>query len=153
QARREGRPRTGRKCRNPRGSQRWRADRDQGQRHSEVRAAQERTGRISAAMLNKLLEFAVKQRLLVAAGALILIAFGIWAAVRLPIDAFPDVTNVQVQVISSAGGMSPPEVEQLVTIPIETEMGGLPRVREIRSVSRIGFSLVTVVFEDGVNDY
>jgi cobalt-zinc-cadmium resistance protein CzcA len=82
-----------------------------------------------------------------------LIGFGVLAAFRIPIDAFPDVTNVQVQVLAKAGGMSPPEVEKLVTYPIEIEMGGLPRVREIRSVSKLGLMMVTVVFEDGVNDY
>ena len=57
---------------------------------------------------------------------------------QIPIDAFPDVTNVQVQVLATAGGMSPPEVEKLVTRPIEIQMGGLPRTEEIRSVSKIG---------------
>ena len=104
-------------------------------------------------MIDRIVEFSVKQRLLVVVATLILAAFGLWAAVHLPIDAFPDVTNVQVQIIGNASGMSPPEVEKLVTFPIEVEMGGLPRVEEIRSVSKIGFSLVSVVFEDGVNDY
>ena len=83
----------------------------------------------------------------------ILIGFGILALKQIPIDAFPDVTNVQVQVLVTAGGMSPPEVEKLVTRPIEIELGGLPRLTEIRSVSKIGLSAITVVFEDGVNDY
>ena len=72
---------------------------------------------------------------------------------QIPIDAFPDVTNVQVQVLATAGGMSPLEVEKLVTRPIEIEMGGLPRLEEMRSVSKIGLCAITVVFEDGVNDY
>ena len=72
---------------------------------------------------------------------------------QIPIDAFPDVTNVQVQVLATAGGMSPPEVEKLVTRPIEIEMGGLPRLEEMRSVSKIGLCAITIVFEDGVNDY
>jgi cobalt-zinc-cadmium resistance protein CzcA len=104
-------------------------------------------------MIDRIVEFAVRQRLLVVVAILIVAAFGVWAAMRLPIDAFPDVTNVQVQIIGNAGSMSPPEVEKLVTFPIEVEMGGLPRVHEVRSVSRIGFSLVSVVFEDGVDDY
>ena len=104
-------------------------------------------------MIDRIVEFSVKQRLLIVVATFILAAFGLWAAAHLPIDAFPDVTNVQVQIVGNAGGMSPPEVEKLVTFPIEVEMGGLPRVQEIRSVSRIGFSLVTVVFEDGVDDY
>ena len=72
---------------------------------------------------------------------------------QIPIDAFPDVTNVQVQVLATAGGMSPPEVEKLVTRPIEIEMAGLPRLEEMRSVSKIGLCAITIVFEDGVNDY
>src|SRR6266850_1687000 len=104
-------------------------------------------------MLDRIVEFAVGQRWLVVLASLILAVFGVWAATHIPIDAFPDVTNVQVQIIGNAGGMSPPEVEMRVTFPIEEEMGGLPRVREVRSVSKIGFSLVSVVFEDGVDDY
>jgi cobalt-zinc-cadmium resistance protein CzcA len=104
-------------------------------------------------VIDRILEFAVTQRLLVLLATLGLIGLGVLAASRIPIDAFPDVTNVQVQVLAKAGGMSPPEVEKLVTYPIEIEMGGLPRVREIRSVSKLGLMLVTVVFDDGVNDY
>src|SRR5712691_2162861 len=104
-------------------------------------------------MIDRILEFAVKQRLLVVLGTVVLVGIGVLAASRIPIDAFPDVTNVQVQVLAEAGGMSPPEVEKLVTYPIEIEMGGLPRVQTVRSVSKTGFSLVTVVFEDGVDDY
>ena len=103
-------------------------------------------------MINRILEFSVRQRLLVLLATAILIGFGILALKQIPIDAFPDVTNVQVQVLVTAGGMSPPEVEKLVTRPIEIELGGLPRLTEIRSVSKIGLSAITVVFEDGVND-
>ena len=91
--------------------------------------------------------------MIVILASLILAGFGILALKQIPIDAFPDVTNVQVQVLATAGGMSPPEVEKLVTRPIEIQMGGLPRLTEIRSVSKIGLSAITVVFEDGVNDY
>src|SRR6185369_1150935 len=104
-------------------------------------------------MINPILEFAVRQRLLVLLATAILIGFGILALKQIPIDAFPDVTNVQVQVLVTAGGMSPPEVEKLVTRPIEIELAGLPRLEEVRSVSKIGLSAITVVFEDGVNDY
>lgn len=104
-------------------------------------------------MINGILSFSVKQRLLVILGSLILVVAGIFAVSRIPIDAFPDVTNVQVQVLATAGGMSPPEVEKLVTRPIEIDLGGLPRLTEVRSVSKIGLSLITVVFEDGVDDY
>jgi len=104
-------------------------------------------------MINAILNFAVRQRMLVCLGAAILTVFGVLAMKQVPIDAFPDVTNVQVQVLATAGGMSPPEVEKLVTRPIEIQMGGLPRLSEIRSTSKIGLSAITIVFEDGVNDY
>ncbi len=104
-------------------------------------------------MINAVLNFSVRQRMIVILAALMLTGFGFLAVKQIPIDAFPDVTNVQVQVLSTAGGMSPPEVEKLVTRPIEIQMGGLPRLTEIRSVSKIGLSAITVVFEDGVNDY
>ena len=103
-------------------------------------------------MINAVLNFSVRQRMIVILAALMLTGFGFLAVKQIPIDAFPDVTNVQVQVLSTAGGMSPPEVEKLVTRPIEIQMGGLPRLTEIRSVSKIGLSAITVVFEDGVND-
>ena len=104
-------------------------------------------------MINPILNFSVRQRMLVLLATVVLIGFG-WRALRqIPIDAFPDVTNVQVQVLATAGGMSPPEVEKLVTWPIEIELGGLPRLEEIRSVSKIGLSAITIVFEDGVDDY
>ncbi len=104
-------------------------------------------------MINSILDFSVRQRLLVCLGALILAGVGALALKRIPIDAFPDVTNVQVQVLATTGGMSPPEVEKLVTRPIEMQMGGLPRLTEIRSVSKIGLCAITIVFEDGVDDY
>lgn len=104
-------------------------------------------------MITPLLNFSVRQRLLVLLATLVLTVFG-WLSLRqIPIDAFPDVTNVQVQVLASAGGMSPPDMEKLVTRPIEIELAGLPRLTEVRSVSKIGLSAITVVFEDGVNDY
>src|SRR5882724_2061116 len=104
-------------------------------------------------MIDRVLDFSVKQRALVVVACLAVALYGIWSAAHIPIDAFPDVTNVQVQIIGNGGGMSPPEMEKLVTYPIEVEMGGLPRVQTVRSVSKTGFSLVTVVFEDGVDDY
>lgn len=91
--------------------------------------------------------------MLVILATVVLTGFGVLALKHIPIDAFPDVTNVQVQVLAQAGGMSPPEVEKLFTRPIEIQMGGLPRLTEIRSVSKIGLSAITIVFEDGVNDY
>ena len=104
-------------------------------------------------MINQILNFSVRQRMLVILAAIVLTGFGVLAFKQIPIDAFPDVTNVQVQVLATAGGMSPPEVEKLVTRPIEIQMGGLPRLEQIRSVSKIGLCAITIVFEDGVNDY
>ena len=104
-------------------------------------------------MINAILNFSVRQRLLVLLAALILAGSG-WLSLRqIPIDAFPDVTNVQVQVLATAGGMSPPDMEKLVTRPIEIELAGLPRLADVRSVSKIGLCVITVVFEDGVDDY
>ena len=104
-------------------------------------------------MINSILNFSVRQRLLVLLATLVLTGFG-WLSLRqIPIDAFPDVTNVQVQVLATAGGMSPPDMEKLVTRPIEIELAGLPKLTEVRSVSKIGLSLVTIVFEDDVNNY
>jgi len=104
-------------------------------------------------MIDKILQFALQQRLLIILATVILIGSGLWAMKKLPVDAFPDVTNVQVQILTQAGGMAPTEVEKLVTFPIETTMGGLPRLHEMRSLSRIGLSVVTIVFEDGVDIY
>lgn len=104
-------------------------------------------------MIDSILNFSVRQRMLVILASIILTGFGLLALKRIPIDAFPDVTNVQVQVLATVGGMSPVEVEKLVTRPIEIQMGGLPRLTEIRSVSKIGLCAITIVFEDGVNDY
>src|SRR5215813_5174526 len=104
-------------------------------------------------MINPILNFSVRQRMLIILATVVLTGFGVLALKHIPIDAFPDVTTVQVQVLANAGAMSPPEVEKLVTRPIEIQMGGLPRLTEIRSVSKIGLSAITIVFEDGVNDY
>ncbi|HVZ64185.1 MAG TPA: CusA/CzcA family heavy metal efflux RND transporter [Opitutaceae bacterium] len=104
-------------------------------------------------MINAILNFSVRQRMLVILATLVLTGFGILAVKQIPIDAFPDVTNVQVQVLATAGGMSPPEVEKLVTRPIEMGIAGLPRLTQIRSVSKIGLTAITIVFEDGVDDY
>jgi cobalt-zinc-cadmium resistance protein CzcA len=78
---------------------------------------------------------------------------GVIAFQNLPIDAFPDLTNNQVQVLTETKGMSPVESEQLVTVPIESIMNGLPKVQQVRSISKFGLSVVTVVFEDGVDTY
>jgi cobalt-zinc-cadmium resistance protein CzcA len=104
-------------------------------------------------MIDGILSFAIRQRWLVMIGVLAMAGFGAWNFTRLPIDAVPDITNVQVQVNSRAPGYSPLEVEQRITFPIETAMGGLPRLESTRSLSRYGLSQVTVIFKDGTDIY
>jgi len=104
-------------------------------------------------MLDKLIHFVLHQRLLVIVGAVVLIAAGVFAWKVLPIDAFPDVTNVQVMILTEAPGLAPVDVEQQITFPIELAMQGLPDVRQIRSLSKAALSQVVVVFEDHVDTY
>ncbi len=104
-------------------------------------------------MLERILQFSIAQRWLVLALTLIAAVGGVFAYQRLPIDAVPDITNVQVQVNTEAPGYSPLEVEQRITYPLETVMGGLPRLDYVRSLSRYGLSQLTVVFEDGTDIY
>jgi cobalt-zinc-cadmium resistance protein CzcA len=104
-------------------------------------------------MIDAILAFSIRQRwlvLLVVTGVALLGAFNF---ARLPIDAVPDITNVQVQINTAAPGYSPLEVEQRITFPVETAMGGLPKLAYTRSLSRYGLSQVTVVFEDGTDIY
>ena len=103
--------------------------------------------------MGHLIGFVLKQRLLVLAMTGLLIGVGVWSAMRLPIDAIPDVTNVQVQINTNAGALSPLEVERQVTLPVELAMFGLPDLEEIRSISKFGLSQVTVVFEEGTDIY
>ena len=86
----------------------------------------------------------MRQRAFVMLGALALVGAGIWAATRLPIDAVPDITNVQVQVNTEVKGLAPEEIEKLVTFPIEMEMSGVPGMTELRSLSKTGLSQVTL---------
>src|SRR6266849_3610038 len=104
-------------------------------------------------MIDGMLSFAIRQRWLVMIGVLAMAAFGAWNFTRLPIDAVPDITNVQVQINSRAPGYSPLEVEQRITFPIETAMGGLPHLESTRSQSRYGLSQVTVIFKDRTDIY
>ncbi|MEN6560500.1 MAG: CusA/CzcA family heavy metal efflux RND transporter [Acidobacteriota bacterium] len=103
--------------------------------------------------VDRIVESSLKKRALVVFGVLVLVGLGVWAILRIPIDAFPDVTNIQVEVLSTAPGMSPPEVERFVTFPVEMAMRGLPRLEQVRSVSKAGLSVVTLIFEDGVDVY
>jgi len=104
-------------------------------------------------MLDNFLHFILKQRLLVILGSIVLLAAGFIAWKNLPIDAFPDVTNEQVMILTDAPGFTPAEVERLVTFPIEIEMGGLPDVKQVRSLSKTDLSQVIVIFEDHVDTY
>jgi heavy metal efflux system protein len=101
----------------------------------------------------RLVEFTLRHRFFVLIVALFIVGFGIYAFRGLSIDAFPDVTNVQVQVLSQTPGMSPLEVERSVTVPIEFQMAGLPGLVGTRSLSKFGLSLVTVLFEDSADTY
>ncbi len=104
-------------------------------------------------MFEKLIRFAIDQRWLVLLLVLGMAALGIYNYQRLPIDAVPDITNVQVQVNTSAPGYSPLESEQRITFPVETAMAGLPNLEQTRSISRYGLSQVTVIFKDGTDIY
>ncbi len=102
-------------------------------------------------MLDKLIEFSIRQRVLVVLSTLALIGIGAYSFTKLPIDAVPDITNVQVQINTNVPALSPVEIEQQITFPIEWSMGGLPNVDYIRSISRYGLSQVTVIFEEGTD--
>ncbi|GJG98609.1 efflux RND transporter permease subunit [Cupriavidus pauculus] len=104
-------------------------------------------------MITSLVEAAIKQRLVVCVVAVVLFFFGLRAAGKLSVDAFPDVTNVQVQIATEATGRSPEEVERFVTVPIEMSMTGLPGLEEMRSLNKAGLSLITLVFTDKTDVY
>ncbi len=104
-------------------------------------------------MFEKLIRFTIEQRWLVLLMVLGMATIGVFSYQRLPIDAVPDITNVQVQINTAAPGYSPLEVEQRITYPIETAMAGLPKLSQTRSISRYGLSQVTVIFEDGTDLY
>src|SRR3954454_13478781 len=104
-------------------------------------------------MLNALIESALANRFLVLFGTLFIAGLGLYSAYNLPIDAVPDLTNVQVQVITEAPALSPLEVETLLSFPVEQAMSGLPNVEQIRSISKFGISVVTVVFHEGTDIY
>ena len=104
-------------------------------------------------MIKRLIDFSLDNRFLVLVMWLLIVVLGLDAITKLPIDAVPDVTNVQVQVLTNSPGLAPEEVERLITFPVETAMSGLPEIEEIRSVSKFGLSVVTVVFEEGTDIY
>jgi cobalt-zinc-cadmium resistance protein CzcA len=104
-------------------------------------------------MLERIINFSIRQRWLILIATAAVAVLGIYNYQRLPIDAVPDITNVQVQINTAASGYSPLEAEQRITFPIETAMGGLPKLEYTRSVSRYGLSQVTVIFKDGTDIY
>ncbi|QEL63602.1 cobalt-zinc-cadmium resistance protein CzcA [Oryzomicrobium terrae] len=104
-------------------------------------------------MIESLIRASLKQRLIVVVLAVILLAFGLDAARKLSVDAFPDVTNVQVQIATEAPGRSPEEVERFATVPLEIAMTGLPGLTEMRSLNKPGLSLITLVFTDQTSVY
>ncbi|MDK9726486.1 MAG: CusA/CzcA family heavy metal efflux RND transporter [Sterolibacteriaceae bacterium MAG5] len=104
-------------------------------------------------MIESLVRAALQQRLIVVVVSVILLVFGLDAARKLSVDAFPDVTNVQVQIATEAPGRSPEEVERFVTVPLEIAMTGLPALTEMRSLNKPGLSLITLVFTDATDVY
>ena len=104
-------------------------------------------------MLDNIIKFSIKNKLVIGAMTLLLIIWGVWSATKLPIDAVPDITNNQVQIITVCPTLAGQEVEQLVTFPIEQSIANIPDLEETRSISRFGLSVITVVFKDEVDIY
>ncbi len=104
-------------------------------------------------MLEKIIGFSVKNKLIVILFTLTIAAFGLYAIFKIPLGAVPDITNNQVQVITTSGNLSTQEIEQFITAPVEMEMANLPGVSEIRSISKFGISVVTVVFDENLGTY
>ncbi len=104
-------------------------------------------------MLDNIISFSIKNKFIIGLMTLVLIIWGVWSATKLPIDAVPDITNNQVQIITSCPTLAGEEVEQLVTYPIEQSIANLPDLVELRSISRFGLSVITVVFEEEVDVY
>lgn len=104
-------------------------------------------------MLDNIIKFSIKNKFIISLLTLVLIIGGVWSATQLPIDAVPDITNNQVQIYTSCPSLAGQEVEQLVTFPIEQQLANIPNVVEIRSISRFGLSVITVVFEDDIDIY
>src|SRR5512147_3324496 len=104
-------------------------------------------------MLEAIIAWTLEYRNFVVLGVLALVALGVYSYMTLPIDAFPDVTNVQVEILSTAPSLSALEIERFVTYPIENAMRGLPDVVQMRSITKFGLSVVTIVFKDNVDIY
>ncbi len=104
-------------------------------------------------MLEKIIDFSVKNKLIIILFTFTIAAFGLYSIFNIPIGAVPDITNNQIQVITTSGNLSTQEIEQFITTPVEMEMANLPGVMEIRSISKFGISVVTVVFEEKMGTY
>src|SRR3954465_15723460 len=104
-------------------------------------------------MIGFLIRYALKKRGFVLLMLLALVGSGVFSLLNLPIDAVPDITNIQVMALTNAPALGPGEVEQFITIPVENSMNGIPRIKEIRSFSQFGISGVTIIFEDGTDIY
>ncbi|MGB5403095.1 MAG: efflux RND transporter permease subunit, partial [Robiginitalea sp.] len=99
-------------------------------------------------MLSSIIHFSLRNKFAVVVLTLVIVASGLFSLWNIPIGAVPDITNNQVQVITTSRNLSTPDMERFITYPVELEMANLPGVREIRSVSKFGLSVVTIVFED-----
>jgi cobalt-zinc-cadmium resistance protein CzcA len=104
-------------------------------------------------MLNKIIDFSIKNKLVIGIFTIALIIWGVWSASKLPIDAIPDITNNQVQIITVSPSLAAQEVEQFISFPVEQTMATIPEIEEVRSISRFGLSVVTVIFHDDANIY
>ena len=104
-------------------------------------------------MVSSIIEWSLENRFVVMLLAIVLMGVGFVSVASLPLDAVPDLTNVQVQVLTTSPALGPVEVEQFITFPVENAMSGLPAVEEIRSISRFGLSAVTVAFQEGTDVY
>ncbi|MCC7454417.1 MAG: efflux RND transporter permease subunit, partial [Crocinitomix sp.] len=104
-------------------------------------------------MIDNIISYSIKNKLVIALMTVALIIWGVWSAGKLPIDALPDITNNQVQIITACPSLAGQEVEQLVTFPIEQSVANLPDLVELRSISRFGLSVITVVFDESVDIY
>ena len=104
-------------------------------------------------MIQRVIEFSLRQRAFVLLATGILVFAGGWSALRLPIDAVPDITNVQVQINTEVPALAPEEIEKLVSFPLEIELSGVPGMTEVRSLSKFGLSQITVIFKDGTDIY
>ena len=104
-------------------------------------------------MLEKIIAFSLRNKLIILLFTLLVIGFGLFSITQISIGAVPDVTNNQVQVITTSRNLSTQDIEQFITYPVEIEMANLPGVHEIRSISKFGLSVVTIVFDDDLGTY